>query len=109
MWGQPYENRSYEASKGAYDDERQNFEPLPLVMKRDLKHNQLSVLQRIDPLQSHRRNDSAKKRPPHCFWREEGGHFLQGKKDSTHRRAEANAHAYKNGYQDIATKGEGHS
>jgi hypothetical protein len=102
----PYENRSYEASKGSNDDKRQNLKPLPLVMKRDLKHNQLSVLQRIDPLQSHRRNDCAKKRPPHCFWREEGGHFLQRKQYATHRRAEADTHAYKNGHQDIAAKRE---
>ena len=103
---QPYENRSYEASKGSNDDKRQNFKPLPLVMKRDLKHNQLSVLQRIDPLQSHRRNDCAKKRPPHCFWREEGGHFLQRKEYATHRRAEADTHAYKNGHYDKAAKCE---
>jgi hypothetical protein len=69
--GKPNEDSSNQASKCANDDKRQNLEPLPLVMERNLEHNQFSVLKRIDPLQRHCSYNGTKKRSPHGFWREE--------------------------------------
>jgi hypothetical protein len=72
----PDEYGSNEASERTDDDKRQDLKPLPLVMERDLEHNQLSVLKRVDPLQRHSRNDGAKKRSPHGFRRKERGNLF---------------------------------
>ena len=48
----PDEYGADETTECSYDDEGQNLKPVPLMMKCDFKHDQLSVLKRVDSLQS---------------------------------------------------------
>ena len=91
--GRPDEYGADEASKCSYDDEGQNLKPLPLMVKCDLKHDQLSVLKRVDSLQSHCSNNGAKERPPHSFRGKKRRHFFQREQHASNGSSKANAHA----------------